>query len=169
MTQAERSKRTWRIVVGADDAGLGLKNLLAEALRDDDRVEVVTDLGVSDTDDVRTYPDVGLAAADTVARGEADRALLVCGTGIGMAIAANKVHGVRATVAHDSYSLQRSVLSNDCQVLTLGSRVVGPELARLLVAEWLGLQFDPSSSSAQKVAVISQFEGIEHGEPAAES
>jgi len=155
--------RTWRIVVGADDAGLALKDLLTEALRGDGRVEVVTDVGVSDAHDARTYPDVGLAAAEAVARGEADRALLVCGTGIGMAIAANKVAGVRATVAHDSYSVQRSVLSNDCQVLALGARVVGPELARHLVAEWLGLEFDTASSSAQKIAVISQFETESHG------
>lgn len=155
------SKR-WRIVVGADDAGLALKDLLADALRADDRVDLVTDMGVNDAADQRTYPDVGLAAAEAVAHGDADRALLVCGTGIGMAVAANKVPGVRATVAHDSYSVQRSVLSNDCQVLALGARVVGPELARLLVVEWLGLQFDVSSPSAQKVAVISRFESTEH-------
>ncbi|PSL04758.1 ribose 5-phosphate isomerase B [Haloactinopolyspora alba] len=151
-------QQQWRIVVGADDAGMALKDLLAEALRGDDRVEVVTDLGVHDAGDERTYPDVGLAAAQRVADGEADRALLVCGTGIGMAIAANKVPDVRATVAHDSYSVQRSVLSNNCQVLTMGSRVVGPELARLLATEWLGLTFDDGSASADKVAVISAFE-----------
>ncbi|AYY12020.1 ribose-5-phosphate isomerase [Actinobacteria bacterium YIM 96077] len=150
--------RTWRIVVGADDAGLQLKDLLADTLRADGRVEVVTNVGVHDTADDRVYPDVGLAAAEAVARGDADRAVLVCGTGIGMAIAANKVTGVRATVAHDSYSVQRSVLSNDCQVLTLGARVVGPELARLLVSEWLGLEFDAGSASARKVAIISEFE-----------
>ncbi len=152
------TQRTWRIVVGSDDAGLRLKDLLADALRGDERVEIVTDLGVHDNDDERTYPDVGLAAAQAVADDTADRALLVCGTGIGMAVAANKVPGVRATVAHDSYSVQRSVLSNNCQVLTMGGRVVGPELARLLVTEWLGLDFDHSSASADKVAVISDYE-----------
>lgn len=148
----------WRIAVGGDDAGLGLKNELADALRDDDRVELVEDFGVADTDDQRTYPDVGLAVAERVAEGHFDRALLICGTGIGMAIAANKVPGVRATVAHDAYSVQRSVLSNDCQVLTMGARVVGPELAKLLVDEWLDLLFDPDSNSAKKVAVISDYE-----------
>jgi ribose 5-phosphate isomerase B len=75
-----------------------------------------------------------------------------------MAISANKVPGIRATVAHDSYSVERSVLSNDCQVLTLGARVVGLELAKRLVDEWLGYEFDPGSQSAAKVAVISEFE-----------
>jgi ribose 5-phosphate isomerase B len=143
---------------------LGLKDLIANTLRADSRVADVSDLGVHDTDDARTYPDVGLAAAEAVARGDADRAVLVCGTGIGMAIAANKVPGVRATVAHDSYSVQRSVLSNDCQVLALGARVVGPELARLLVSEWLDLQFDTASASASKVAIISRFEAGEDEE-----
>lgn len=148
----------WRIAVGGDDAGLALKDKLAEVLRGDERVELVEDFGIRTVEDERSYPDVGLAVAEGVAAGRFDRALLVCGTGIGMAISANKVPGIRATVAHDAYSVRRSVLSNDCQVLAIGSRVVGTELARLLVDEWLGLHFDPGSSSAKKVAVISAYE-----------
>lgn len=147
-----------RIAVGADEAGVALKDLLASVLRDDPRVEAVQDFGVHDSSDHTPYPNVGLAAAEAIANGAVDRALLVCGTGIGMAIAANKVPGIRATVAHDSYSVQRSVLSNNCQVLTLGARVVGPELARHLVLEWLELHFDEKSASADKVAVISRYE-----------
>ena len=82
-----------------------------------------------------------------------------------MAIAANKVPGVRATVAHDSYSVELSVRSNDCQILTLGARVIGPELARRLVDEWLGYEFDPSSASAEKVAVISEYEAAGNRRP----
>ena len=155
--------RKWKIAVGGDDAGLGLKDALTDVLRQDGRVEVVEDFGVADTDDQRTYPDVGLKVAEEVAEGNFDRALLVCGTGIGMAISANKVAGVRATVAHDAYSVQRSVLSNDCQVLALGARVIGPELAKMLVDEWLDLEFDPQSASAQKVAVITEYEGQSAG------
>lgn len=154
----ERAHEAWRIAVGGDDAGLALKDLLAGALREDPRVALLEDFGVADTDDERTYPDVGLAVAERIAAGDFDRGLLVCGTGIGMAISANKVGGVRATVAHDAYSVQRSVLSNDCQVLAVGARVVGPELARLLVDQWLDLRFDPGSSSARKVAVIADYE-----------
>ena len=93
-------------------------------------------------------------AAELVADGEADRALLVCGTGLGVAIAANKVPGIRAVTAHDSFSVERSVLSNNAQVLTMGQRVIGLELARRLAREWLTYRFDPTSASAEKVAAI---------------
>lgn len=155
------------LAVGADNAGVDLKNAIAKMLANDPRVEI-RDFGVPDSSDAKAYPHVGLDVAEAVARGEAKRGLLVCGTGIGMAIAANKVPGVRATVAHDSYSVERSVLSNDCQVLTLGARVVGPELAKKLVNEWLDLEFDQGSPSAEKVAIISEYERAHAGELAGE-
>jgi ribose 5-phosphate isomerase B len=93
-----------------------------------------------------------------IADGKADRALLVCGTGLGVAISANKVPGIRAVTAHDSFSVERSVLSNDAQVLCFGQRVVGIELARRLAKEWLGYRFDPESASAAKVAAIVRYE-----------
>jgi ribose 5-phosphate isomerase B len=118
--------------------------------------------GVRDAQDRTAYPDIGAQVARAVAEGSAQRGLLVCGTGIGMAISANKVPGIRATVAHDSYSVERSVLSNDCQVLALGARVIGPELAIRLVREWLGYRFDEASPSAAKVARITAIEQQEH-------
>ena len=145
------------LAVGADNAGVDLKNQLAAALADDPRVEV-RDFGVPDASDTTAYPRVGIAVAEAVASGEARRGLLVCGTGIGMAISANKVAGVRATVAHDTYSVERSVLSNDCQILTMGAHVIGPELAKSLVPAWLAVEFDPASASAEKVAVITEYE-----------
>jgi ribose 5-phosphate isomerase B len=151
------AKTRYVVAIGADNAGVELKNALKQQLEADPRVDVV-DYGVPDASDETAYPHVGLDVAQAVARGEAQRGLLVCGTGIGMAITANKVPGIRATVAHDSYSVERSVLSNDCQVLTLGARVVGLELAKRLVSEWLNYEFDPESASAAKVAVISDFE-----------
>ncbi|WP_199431519.1 ribose-5-phosphate isomerase [Qaidamihabitans albus] len=147
-----------RIVVAADNAGVDLKNAVRDLLRTDERVDDVLDLGVAGADDDRAYPVLGLAAAETIARGEADRGVLVCGTGIGVAISANKVPGVRATVAHDSYSAERSIKSNDCQVITFGARVIGPELAKRIVTEWLGYRFDPGSASATKVAHITDYE-----------
>ena len=147
----------WRVVVGADEAGRRYKDQIAEDLRDDPRVLSVVDLGVFDAE-VRPYPQVGIEAAQLVASGDADRAILICGTGIGMAISANKVPGIRATVVADSYSCERSVLSYDCQVLTMGERVVGLELARRLAREWLGYRFDPASPSNDKVAEITDFE-----------
>lgn len=147
-----------RIVVAADNAGVELKDAVRELLRSDQRVGDVLDIGVADACDDRAYPELGLAAAEAVARGEADRGVLVCGTGIGVAISANKVPGVRAAVAHDSYSAERSIKSNDCQVITLGARVIGPELAKKIVSEWLGYTFDPGSPSATKVAHITDYE-----------
>jgi ribose 5-phosphate isomerase B len=124
----------------------------------DDRVEVV-DLGVFKEDlEGSSYPSVAIEAGRRISAGEADRAILVCGTGIGVAIAANKVPGIRATVAHDSFSVERSILSNDCQVLTLGQRVIGIQLARRLAREWLDYVFDPSTPSGTKVAEISDYE-----------
>ncbi|CAM04032.1 putative ribose 5-phosphate isomerase [Saccharopolyspora erythraea NRRL 2338] len=147
-----------RVVVGSDDAGLQYKDVLKGDLAEDPRVGSVVDVGVNG-DDVTAYPNIAIAAAEMVARGEADRALLVCGTGLGVAISANKVKGIRAVTAHDSFSVERSVLSNNAQVLTFGQRVIGLELARRLAREWLGYRFDPDSASAGKVAVLSDYEG----------
>ena len=146
-----------RIVVGSDDAGFDYKEILKRDLEQSEGVASVVDVGV-DAEGHTAYPKVAVAAAELVARGEADRALLICGTGLGVAIAANKVPGIRAATAHDSFSVERSVLSNDAQVLTMGQRVVGIELARRLVREWTTYRFDPTSASAEKVAVIGQYE-----------
>ncbi len=146
-----------RLVVGCDDAGYQYKEALKADLQGSDLVESVVDVGV-DADGHTGYPKVAIAAAELIAAGEADRALLVCGTGLGVAIAANKVSGIRAVTAHDSFSVERSVLSNNAQVLTFGQRVVGLELARRLAREWLTYRFDTSSASADKVQQILDYE-----------
>jgi len=146
-----------RLVIGCDDAGFDYKEILKADLAASDGVASVVDVGV-DADGHTAYPRVAIAAAELVAAGEADRALLICGTGLGVAIAANKVSGIRAVTAHDSFSVERGVLSNNAQVLTMGQRVVGIELARRLVREWLTYRFDETSASAEKVAVIGEYE-----------
>ncbi|MFT4306341.1 MAG: ribose-5-phosphate isomerase [Microbacterium sp.] len=146
-----------RLIIGCDDAGYDYKEILKKDLEADEGVASLVDVGV-DADGHTPYPTVAIAAAERVARGEADRALLICGTGLGVAIAANKVPGIRAVTAHDSFSVERGVLSNDAQVLTMGQRVVGIELARRLVREWLTYRFDAASASAAKVAVIGKYE-----------
>jgi len=148
----------WRVVIGCDEAGLDYKERIKADLLADPRVASVEDIGIRAVGETAPYSEIGLAAGERIAAGQADRGVLVCGTGIGMAISANKVAGVRATTAHDSFSAERSVLSNDCQVLALGQRVIGIELARRLVREWLGYVFDEQSASAKKVAVISAYE-----------
>lgn len=146
-----------RIVVGSDDAGFDYKEALKRDLEQHPGVASVVDMGVG-ADGHTPYPKVAIEAAQRVAAGDADRALLICGTGLGVAISANKVPGIRAVTAHDSFSVERSVLSNDAQVLTMGQRVIGIELARRLVREWLSYRFDPESASAAKVAVLDEYE-----------
>lgn len=147
-----------RIVIGCDQAGYEYKEAIKKDLDQNPQVVSVEDVGVDSNGDSTAYPLVAIAAAEKVAQNEADRAILICGTGLGVAISANKVKGIRAVTAHDSFSVERSILSNDCQVLCMGQRVIGLELARRLVKEWLGYTFDKSSGSASKVAKICQYE-----------
>ena len=147
-----------RIVVAADIAGFDYKEVLKKDLEADERVDEVIDVGVGSGEDI-DYPHVAVNGARLIAEGKADRGLFVCGTGMGVAMAANKVPGIRASTAHDSFSVERSILSNDCQVLCMGQRVIGRELARRLAREWLDYTFDPNSSSAPKVGEICAYEG----------
>lgn len=148
---------TLRIVIGSDEAGYDYKEILKKDLEANDLVEFVTDIGV-DGDGATSYPKIGVTAGELIAAGKADRALLFCGTGMGVAMAAGKVAGIRASVAHDSFSVERLILSNNAQVLTMGQRVIGIELARRLVREWLTYRFDETSASAAKVAVLDEYE-----------
>ncbi len=153
--------KRYRMLVGSDDAGLDYKTVISSDLQADPRVLSVRDLGVSAAEPkALSYGEVAIKAAELIRDGEADRAILFCGTGIGVAIAANKVEGIRATVAHDSFSVERSIMSNNCQVLTIGQRVIGLQLARRLAQEWLDYEFDSASPSNGKIQVISQYEAF---------
>jgi ribose 5-phosphate isomerase B len=155
---ATKNTAQLRLAIGSDNAGCTYKTALHDLLKTHPLVASVTDVGVPSTSDSTAYPHVAVDAANLVASGEADRALLICGTGLGVAISANKVAGVRAVTAHDSYSVEKSITSNNAQVLCMGERVVGLELAKKLVGEWLGYKFDPSSASAAKVDAIHEHE-----------
>jgi ribose 5-phosphate isomerase B len=137
-----------KIALGCDEAGLPLMEMVRAYLAEQ-QIEV-HDLGVHNTTPV-DYPDVGEAVALTVANGQCQRAILICGTGIGMCITANKVPGVRAALCHDTYSAERARKSNDAQVLTMGARVIGPELAKAILIAWLEADF-AGGRSAPKVA-----------------
>ncbi len=145
------------IAIGADDAGAPLKQHLAKYLQDSGYE--ITDFGDGDGQD---YPDVASAVAGAVADGRHDRALLICGTGLGMAITANKIPGVRAVTAHDPYSAERARKSNDAQVLTMGGRVIAPQAAEKVLDHWLASEFE-GGNSASKVekmkAIDAQFRG----------
>jgi ribose 5-phosphate isomerase B len=152
------SQQQYRMAVGSDDAGVHLKDYIRDRLKEDPRVVEVRDFGVADPSDTTPYPIVCIKVAEAVARGEFDRAILFGGTGLGEAISANKVKGIRATVAVDPFSLERSVLSNNCQILALGERVHAPQLAARVVSDWLGYTFDPTSPSAAKVQALIDYE-----------
>jgi ribose 5-phosphate isomerase B len=145
-----------RIAVGSDHHGFQLKELLKEqltALGHD-----VRDHGCHSTDEV-DYPDVAISVAEEVAAGGAERAVLVCGTGIGMAIAACKVPGIRAAAVADPYSAERAQKSNNAQVLCLGAKIVSAENASLLLDHWLNSEFQ-GGASARKVAKIDALDGL---------
>ena len=144
--------------MGCDEAGCSYKNKIKSDLEADPRVSQVIDVGVNSTSDKTAYPHPAVDAAKLIQDGKADRALLICGTGLGVAISANKVPGIRAVTAHDSFSVERAILSNDAQVLCMGERVIGLELARRLVREWLGYTFDDKSASAGKIKEIEKYE-----------
>ena len=142
------------IAIGCDEAGFELKQILKQVLVD--RGLEVEDFGTHDIQPV-LYPDIAFAAAQSVVDGRNDRAVLLCGTGIGMAISANKVPGIRAAQCHDTYSAERARKSNDAQVITMGARVIGPELAKSILDAWLASEFEPARSGP-KVARIREFE-----------
>jgi len=143
-----------RLAIGADDAAFDLKEILKAFLMGKG-VDVV-DYGAFDTSP-SLYPDIAVKVAEAVAEGKHDRGILMCGTGIGMAIAANKVFGIRAATCHDTYSAERARKSNDAQILTMGARVIGAELAKTIVDAWLKSEFE-GGASTKKVERIAEYE-----------
>lgn len=142
------------LAIGCDEAAYDLKQALKQHMAN--AGHQVTDFGTFDGKPV-LYPDVAFAVAEQVAAGKHERALLLCGTGIGMAISANKVKGIRAAQCHDTYSAERASRSNDAQIITIGARVVGPELAKAIVDAWLNSTFD-GGRSQPKVDRIHAYE-----------
>lgn len=140
------------IVFGCDPNAQALKELLMDYVSG--LGHTVTDYGSDDP----IYANTAIQVAQAVAAGEFDRGILVCGTGIGVSIAANKVKGAYAACIHDVYQAQRAALSNNANIITLGSQVVGSELAKCMVKEYLSCTYDPNSRSAPKVQRIVDFE-----------
>jgi ribose 5-phosphate isomerase B len=143
-----------KIVVGSDHFGLSLKNVLRDYLRE--MGYSVDDMGVNTSDPV-DYPDISVMLAEAVAEGKYDRGILVCGTGAGMAIVANKVPGVRAVCVGDPYTAERARASNNAQIITMGSQTVAPEVAKKLTDIWLESEFQ-GGRSAPKVTKIDEID-----------
>lgn len=143
-----------RIIVGAPGNGVVLKDALKAFLEQDARVESVVDLSTAEV----TYPDLSFRAGQQIVEGRADRAILVCGTGVGTAIAASKVPGIRAATAHDLITVRGAVENYDAQVLCMGQNVIAAPHAVALVDVWLDLHHDPASAYGPKLVEIADYE-----------
>ncbi len=145
-----------KIAIGGDHAGLTLKSQLADMLRDEGHT--VLDVGATKLDPGDDYPDFAAAVGRAVAEGRAERGVLVCGSGVGASVAANKIRGVRAGLCHDTYSAHQGVEHDDVNVLCLGARVVGEALARDLLRAFLGARFSGEERHARRVRKIKDLE-----------
>ncbi|MBC7334130.1 MAG: ribose 5-phosphate isomerase B [Actinobacteria bacterium] len=144
-----------KIAIGSDHLGLERKRHLIEVL-EKEGIEY-KDFGVETPEPV-DYPDIARKLVPEVQNGNFDRGILICGTGIGMAICANKFRGIRAAVCHDIYSAQRSILSNDCQILTMGSLIIGKALAQEILKVWLAIE--RTGGTVDKVRKIEELENL---------
>jgi ribose 5-phosphate isomerase B len=144
-----------RVAVAGDHAGFVLKKELTDCLGED---YDLIDLGARKIDPDDDYPDFALAVARTVASGRAERGIIVCGSGVGACIAANKVRGVRACLCHDTYSARQGVEHDDMNVLCLGARVIGGELARELVRAFLGARFSGEERHRRRLEKVLEAE-----------
>lgn len=142
-----------KLAIAGDSAGEGLAKVLADHLKDKHQV---AEISRTDEGPDAFYANLSDRVASQVMDGTYDRAILVCGTGIGVCIAANKVPGIRAALTHDTYSATRAALSNDAQIITMGARVIGPELAKAIAGAWLAEteNFDKAGKSASNVDAI---------------
>ena len=142
-----------KIAIAGDSAGVSLVEVLVSHLAGCKGVEV-TDLSHMGPNSSEYYANVADRVAKAILSNEFDRGILCCGTGIGMAMSANKVPGIRAALTHDTFSAERAAKSNNAHIITLGARVIGPELAKTIVNAWLASEFDPQGASAGNVAAI---------------
>ena len=128
-----------RIVVGADHGGFHLKQDLVKWLKEEGHI--VEDIGAHEYDQYDDYPDFAIKAANKIKDGSVNRGIVICGSGVGASIASNKIKGIRASVCHDSYSASQGVEHDDMNVLCIGARVIGYELARLVVESFLNASY----------------------------
>ena len=144
-----------RVAVGSDHAGFRLKQELAQLLRQDGHE--VADLG-TDSEAAVDYPDFAEKVGQAVREGRAERGVLVCGSGVGASVAANKLPGIRAAVCHDAYSAHQGVEHDDLNVLVLGSRVIGPALAQDLVRAFVAARYSGEERHARRLAKVKALE-----------
>jgi ribose 5-phosphate isomerase B len=147
-----------RVAVASDDAALELAAAIRAFLGDQPAVPVdLVDVELPDSTRLDA-PEIAAAVAEAVRDGRLDRGILLCGSGVGMAIAANKVPGVRAAQCHDTFTAEHARSSNDAQILVMGSRAVGPEVATRVVAAWLGAEYEENPRRREKMAKLRSLE-----------
>ena len=146
-----------QIAIGADHGGFSLKGELTQAIRE--AGHDVEDLGASEYNADDDYPDFALGVARAVVAGEAERGIVICGSGVGASVAANKVRGARAALCHDSYSARQGVEHDDLNILCLGARVIGVEAAREIVRAYLGAEFTQEERHQRRLSKILAAEG----------
>ncbi len=149
-----------KLAIAGDSAGAGLAHVLAEHLKDRFDVSEVSAIPGNANE---LYANLSDRVASALLKGDYDRAILVCGTGIGVCISANKVPGIRAALCHDTYSAERAALSNNAQIITMGARVIGTELAKSIADAFLKETFDEKGRSASNVAAINDLDTKYHG------
>ncbi len=150
-----------RIAIAGDSVGVPLVGILAPYIAKRPGT-LVTDLSRAPAGSSEYYANVADRLASAILRGEYDRGVLCCGTGIGMCISANKVPGIRAALTHDVYSAVRAAKSNNAHIITMGARVIGAEHAKCIVDAWLDSEFDPQGPSARNVAAVDELDSKYH-------
>lgn len=145
------------IAIGSDQWGFDFKQMIIKEFTA--KGHEFIDVGAYNKEEV-DYPKIAYSLAKKVSEGQCERGILICGTGIGMALTANKVKGAYAAVCHDVYSTERSILSNNANIMCMGALVIGPKIAYSLTDLWLNLRFDSESNSAKKVQEIYQIEQL---------
>lgn len=146
-----------KIVIGCDNAAVGLKEVLSAVLKEEN-IEF-EDVGVETSDDKTFYPKVAQRVCEAIIKSDYQKeGIIICGTGIGMAMTANKFPGIFAAVCHDNYAAERLRLSNNGNVICFGARIIGPELAKKVLREWLSLQYIPGGRSQPKVDIMREID-----------
>ncbi|GAA5508277.1 ribose 5-phosphate isomerase B [Novipirellula caenicola] len=144
-----------RVAIGGDHAGFPLKKMIVE--RFGDQVTALIDCGTN-SEASCDYPDFAIAVAKEILAGRADKGIMVCGSGVGVSVAANKIHGIRASICHDTYSAHQGVEHDDMNVLCIGGRIIGSELAFEIVQAFLAAQYEPEDRHARRLAKVLKIE-----------
>ena len=144
-----------RVAIGGDHAGFSLKKMIVE--RFGDQVSAMIDCGTN-SEASCDYPDFAIAVSKEILEGRADKGIMVCGSGVGVSVAANKIHGIRASICHDTYSAHQGVEHDDMNVLCIGGRIIGSELAFEIIQAVLGAQYEPEDRHARRLAKVLKIE-----------